>query len=367
VKRNLLAISLLLALLSIVPCTREQAPAAQPASAPVSPVINADGSVTFSLLAPTAKSVNVNITGIPELAAMSRSENGTWSATVGPLDPEIWEYLFVVDGVSMIDPVNSWLDERLRPKSSMFEVRGSEPGFYGIQDVPHGVVTMHTFKSPSIEDMRAFYVYTPPGYDRTKQETYPVLYLMHGVGNDERGWTVMGRAHYILDNLIAEKKIIPMIVVMPNGQYPRTQGFGADAYDRDLSEAIIPTVESSYRVRTDASGRAIAGLSMGGRQALELGLKNQDTFAWMGIFSPALVDTGYQAELAPYLDTVNDKLRLFWCAIGVDDRLVTRYHPFIELLDTKDVRYTSAITPGAHTWSVWRIYLRDFTPLLFRQ
>ncbi|MFC1552453.1 alpha/beta hydrolase-fold protein [Candidatus Latescibacterota bacterium] len=365
-KKSLLVISLLLALLAFE-SAREQTVSAQTAPAPVSPMVNADRTVTFSLLAPSAESVSVNISGNPEQTPMSRSENGIWSATVGPLDPEIWEYSFVVDGVSMIDPGNSWIDERLRPKSSVVEVRDTESAFYEIQDVPHGVVSVHTFKSPSLGEMRTFQVYTPPGYDRTKQATYPVLYLMHGVSNDDRGWTVMGRANYILDNLIADRKALPMIVVMPNGQYPRTSGFGAAAFDRDLKEAVIPLVEASYRVRTDASGRAIVGLSMGGRQALEIGLKNQDIFAWMGIFSPALIDPAYQTEFIPYLDTANDKFRLFWCAIGEDDGLLSRYHPFTDLLDKRGVRYTSTISSGAHTWSVWRIYLRDISTLLFRQ
>ncbi|MFC1538977.1 alpha/beta hydrolase [Candidatus Latescibacterota bacterium] len=369
-KKTLLVLSLLLALISLAQCAREQAPEENsPAriAAPASPVVNADRTVTFSLLAPSADSVKVIITGYSAAIMMSRDENGIWSGTAGPLEPEIWEYSFVVDDVSMIDPGNAWVDERLRPQKSVFEMRGGEPAFYEIQDVPHGVVSVHTFKSPSLGEMRTFQVYTPPGYDRAKQNTYPVLYLMHGVSNDDRGWTVMGRANYILDNLIAEKKALPMIVVMPNGQYPRTSGFGSAAFDRDLNEAIIPLVEASYRARKDTSARAIAGLSMGGRQALEIGLKNQDRYAWMGIFSAALVDSGYQTELAPYLDTANDKLRLFWCAIGEDDGLLTRYRPFTDLLDERGVRYTSIISPGAHTWSVWRIYLRDLAALLFRQ
>ena len=176
----------------------------------------------------------------------------------------------------------------------------------------------------------------------------------------------MGRANYILDNLIAGGTAVPMIIVMPNGQYPRTAAFGAAAFERDLLDAIMPLTESNYRVRTDAAGRAIAGLSMGGRQALEIGMRNQDKFAWMGIFSPALTDSTYQTSLDPYFDTANDRLKLFWCAIGKDDGLVSRYQPFIALLDRKGVKYTSTITPGAHTWSVWRKYLRDFAPMLFR-
>ena len=345
-------------------------PASRQVQAPVSPVVHDDRTVTFSLLAPAANSVGVTVSGLTGPVAMVRSGNGIWSATVGPLKPEIWEYSFVVDGVSMIDPGNAWLDQRLRPASSMMEVPGDSPMFYEIRDVPHGVVSVHTFASGELGEMRSFQVYTPPRYDRTKPDTYPVLYLLHGVSNDDRGWVVMGRANYILDNLIAEGKALPMIVVMPNGQYRRAgtsaPGFNAAGYEQDLFSIIIPTVEREYRVKTDPASRAIAGLSMGGRQALEIGMRNLDRYAWMGIFSPALTDTTYQSALAPYFDTANERLRLLWLAIGEDDGLLTRYEPFISYLDERGVRYTSTVSPGAHTWSVWRIYLRDLALLMFR-
>ncbi|MFC1538978.1 esterase [Candidatus Latescibacterota bacterium] len=372
-KKPHMLISLLVTFLLITQCAREQAPE-QTASvpAPASPVVNADRTVSFSLLAPSADSVRVNIVGYSGVIPMSRNENGIWSATVGPLEPEIWEYSFVVDGVSMIDPGNSWVDERRLPASSMLEVSGSEPGFYSIQEVPHGVVSVHTFKSSSLGEMRSFQVYTPPGYDRTKQDTYPVLYLLHGGGNDERGWTVMGRANYILDNLIAGGKSLSMIVVMPNGQYPRTSGFGAEAYEKDMLEVIIPMVERGYRVKTESRNRAMAGLSMGGFHTLYIGVKHPELFSWICVLSSGIRDTNernrYETEYGEYYDKMNDNLQLLWLGVGDNDTLVKEgYDGLVALLDKRGVKYSSVVYPGsAHTWDVWRKCLRDFAPLFFR-
>ncbi|MFC1552452.1 alpha/beta hydrolase-fold protein [Candidatus Latescibacterota bacterium] len=373
-KKSILVISLLLALFVFAQCATEQAPeqtAPARVSAPVSPVVNADRTITFNLLAPTADSVSVNITAYPETIPMTCDENGIWSGTAGPLEPEIWEYSFVVNGVSMIDPGNAWIDERRLPAKSMMEVPGSDPAFYGVGDVPHGIVSVHTFKSPSIGDMRMFQVYTPPGYDKTKRDTYPVLYLMHGGGNDERGWTVMGRANYILDNLLAEGESLPMIVVMPNGQYPRTTGFNAEGYEQDLLEIIIPTVEREYRVKTDSRNRAMAGLSMGGFHTLYIGVKHPELFTRICVLSSGIRDTeqraAYEDEYGKYFDTMNDNLGLFWIGMGEDDALVKAgYDGLIALLDKRGVKYSSVMYSGAHTWDVWRKSLRDFAPILFR-
>jgi len=330
------------------------------------PTINADRTVTFSLRVPYAESVSVVVTGLQEPVAMSRNENGVWSATVGPLDPNIWEYSFVVDGVSMIDPRNAWLGERINPSKSVFEVPGREPGYYSAQDVPHGVVSMHTFKSPSLGEMRTFHVYTPPGYNGAVRETYPVLYLMHGSGNDDRGWTVLGRVHYILDNLIAEQKAVPMVVVIPNGQYPRTPDRNYEAYEQDLIDAIIPAVEGEYRVKTDRLNRGISGLSMGGFHTLYIGVKHPEMFAWLGVFSSGIFD-GYEDSYGRYLDGINDSASLFWIGNGDNDEVTMSYtEGLISLLDKRDVKYSLEIYSGGHTWDVWRKCLRDFAPLLFR-
>jgi len=231
---------------------------------------------------------------------------------------------------------------------------------------------VHTFKSPSLGEMRTFQVYTPPGYDKSERDTYPVLYLLHGGGNDERGWTVMGRANYILDNLLAGGGTLPMIIVMPNGQYPRTSsGYGAPAYEQDLLEVIIPTVEKDYRAKTDSRNRAMAGLSMGGFHTLYIGVKHPELFSWIFVLSSGIRDTeqrsAYEDEYGRYFDAMNDNLNLFWLGMGEDDLLVKAgYDGLVALLDKRGVKYSTVMYSGAHTWDVWRKSLRDIAPILFR-
>ena len=341
----------------------EPAPA-RTVRAPASPVVHSDGSVTFSVLAPESKNVMLTITNVPDTMQMNRDENGIWSLTVGPLEPEIWEYSFLIDTVTCIDTANPWIKDEPSPQMSMVEVPADPPAFYEAQDVPHGLLTTHLFKSPMLDVWRTFKVYTPPGYDRSNSTTYPVFYLFHGGAGDDKGWTTNGRAHLILDNLIAEGQAVPMIIVMPNGQY-RGEGVPADAFEQELLTTIIPTVEREYRAKTDARNRAIAGLSMGAGQTLDIGVKHLDTFNWMGVFSNG-VTAAYDSTHGQYVDTANDNLGALWLGIGENDFLIERFGTLTELLDGKGVKYQSTIYPGAHEWDVWRKCIRDFAPLLFR-
>jgi enterochelin esterase family protein len=250
----------------------------------------------------------------------------------------------------------------------------------GINDVPHGIVHRHLYKSRVVGDQRDFYVYTPPDYDPNGRTRYPVLYLLHGYSDDASGWTAVGRAHVILDNLIAQRKAKPMLLVMPLGYgapeivQPNFAGFrdpnlrqrNFDRFRDALLTEVIPQVEKSYRVSKDRGARAIAGLSMGGAESLFVGLNALDRFAWVGAFSSGGLSDDFNAAF-PALDSkANGQLRLLWIACGTEDRLIDTSRRFRDWLKTKEVRNTGLETPGAHTWMVWRRYLAAFAPLLFQ-
>ena len=367
-KTRLFIMLLVLLSLVFVQCGREQA-VNQTTPAPVSPVVNADKTVTFAVLAPESKNVMLTVTNMPDTMQMNRAENGIWSLTIGPLEPEIWQYSFLIDKVTCIDTYNPWIKDELHPRMSMVEVPANPPAFYDARDVPHGLITIHLFKSPVLGVNRTFRVYTPPGYDKTRPDTYPVLYLFHGANEDDRVWTTNGRANLILDNLIAEGKAVPMIIVMPNCQYSE-QTSVSDSLEQDLLKVIIPLVEKEYRVKTDKQNRAMAGLSNGGGQTRSIGVRHPELFTWLGIFSAGIPDTyvaTFEATYNQYLDKANDNLNLFWMGVGQDDgTYMDRQIDLVALLDKRGIKYTSAIYPGAHHWDVWRKCLRDFAPLLFQ-
>jgi enterochelin esterase-like enzyme len=311
---------------------------------------------------------------------MQKDEQGIWSITTEALVPDFYDYFFAVDGTSVIDPSNALIKPNLIARQSQVHVPGPASLPWAINDVPHGEVHHHFYKSKIVGDQRDFYVYTPPGYNPRAKQTYPVLYLLHGFSDDASGWTAVGRAHVILDNLIAQGKAKPMIVVMPLGYgAPEivTFGFGAfshtDLRDRNFakfSEAllneVLPQVEASYLVVKDRKSRAIAGLSMGGSETLLTGLNALDRFAWIGAFSSGGIPEDFDKDF-PSLDSkANQQLRLLWVACGTDDRLIDLNRKFRGWLASKGIQHVDIETPGAHTWMVWRRNLADFTSLLFR-
>jgi len=359
---------------------RASAAFAQTPPAPVvSPEVSSDDRVTFRFRAPNAKEVALSLEGASKDFAMQKDEQGVWSFTTEPLTPDFYGYAFVADGVHLIDPSNSLMKPNLLNTTSQVHVPG--PGLpWEVVDVPHGEVHHHFYKSAVVGDQRDFYVYTPPGYDARGKQTYPVLYLLHGFSDDASGWTAMGRANIILDNLIAQGKTKPMLVVMPLG-YGAPEilrhGFGAfqhtELRDRNFakfSEAllreVLPRVESAYLASKDRNSRAIAGLSMGGSESLLTGLNNLDKFAWIGAFSSGGIPEEFDKDF-PKLDaTANDKLKVLWIACGVDDRLIELNRKMRAWLDSKGIKKVEVETPGAHTWMVWRRNLVAFTGLLFR-
>jgi enterochelin esterase family protein len=301
---------------------------------------------------------------------MSKNDEGLWSVTIGPLKPEIYDYDFVVDDLRIVDPSNAWLKVWLRTSRNMVEVPGDKPMFYEEQKVPHGTVHMHKYPSTSLGVTRGLYVYTPPGYE-TSKEKYPVLYLFHGYGDSEEAWTVVGRANLIVDNLLAANKAKPLVIVMPYGHTPSAppimRSIGRyESFERDLVEDVIGYVQTHYRVSTNQKDRAVAGLSMGGGQSLTIGLGNLDLFGWVGAFSSAVPEGENLEKLLTGPEAINDKLKLLWIGCGKKDFLFERNQKFFARLRKDKIDHVAHITEGAHEWRLWRMYLSEFVPLLFR-
>ena len=372
-----------ISLLSILSAAQEAKPAqAQPPQPParlVTPEVHPDNSVTFRFRAPNAQEVKLAREGT-EPVAMQKGDDGVWSVTTAPLTPDYYGYSIVVGGVRLIDPYNQMLKPNLLSTESMLYVQGPPSLPWELNDVPRGEVHHHFYKSVVAEDDRDFYVYTPPGYDAAKQ-TYPVLYLLHGFSDDASGWTMVGHANVIFDNLIAQGKAKPMIVVMPLGygtmeiirngwagisNHPEVRQKSLAKFSEALLTEVMPKIESEYRVAKDRDSRAIAGLSMGGSESLLTGLNNLDRFAWVGAFSAGGMPDEFEKDF-PGLDAkANQRLKLLWIACGTEDRLITANRNLREWLKAKGIQHTDIETPGMHTWMVWRRNLAEFAPLLFR-
>jgi len=327
--------------------------------------------VTFRLRAPQAKQVEIEAGFVQGNQPMEKDENGLWSITLGPARPDIYDYVFNVDGLQIVDPSNSWLKVWLRNSRNLVEIPGDEPMFYEEQQVPHGTIHIHKYQSKSLGVPRQFYLYTPPGYETNLQTKYPVLYLFHGFGDKEDAWTVVGRANLIMDNLIAGNKIRPFLIVMPYGHTPSSPPVMGSigryaAFEKDLIEDVIPYVQKCYRVSTRQKDRAIAGLSMGGGQSLTIGLGNLDLFGWVGAFSSAVPEQQNLDKLLAKPESINEKLKLFWIGIGRQDFLFEANQKFLERLKTDKINYVSHITEGGHEWRLWRNYLNELAPLLFK-
>jgi enterochelin esterase-like enzyme len=375
--------ALLLGVLTNAQDKAAQTAPAQPPASLVSPEVHADGSVTFRLRAPNAAEVKLgrdwDRTGY---APMQKDDQGVWSVTTPALAPDYYGYVFVVDGVFLSDPSNRHLAPTLLYSASILHVPGSLSLPWEVNDVPHGVIHHHFYKSAVAQDERDYYVYTPPNYDPAAKKTYPVLYLLHGYGLDARGWTEIGFANVILDNLIAQGKAKPMIVVMPLG-YGTMEllGLGAsyrfsdhtelrDANYKKFSDALLtevmPRVEGEYRTIKDRNSRAIAGFSMGGSESLLTGLNNLDKFSWIGSFSMGGIPEDFQKDF-PSLDAkANQQLHLLWIACGAEDNVLKVNRNLREWFKTKGVKPTEIETPGNHTLMVFRRNLAEFAPLLFR-
>jgi enterochelin esterase-like enzyme len=359
-------------------------PAQTAAAVPVpvyrSPEVLADGRVTLRFYEPNAVRVMLSSDALPENAPMQRDEQGMWSITIGPLGPDYYAYAFEVDGVRLLDPRNASINPSLVYPSNVLHVTGAEAQLWDVTDVPHGIIHHHFYKSAVVGDERDFYVYTPPGYENGKHR-YPVLYLLHGFTDDASGWIALGKANVILDNLIAQGKVRPMVVVMPLGygapellpvglESPRTHELWVEntrRFQETLINEVMPQVEAGYRIAKKREQRAIAGLSMGGAESLYVGLNAPERFAWIGGFSSAVRHFDFATDVPLHKPVNSKQSQLVWMACGVDDRYAAANRRFIEYLRSGGIEPVAVETPGAHTWLVWRRNLATFAPLLFQK
>ncbi len=368
-------------------------------SAPVvSPEIHGNNTVTFRFKAP--KAVRVQLTGdflpvqknakfeAPGIVDLKEGQEGVWEYTTPePLKPELYSYSFIVDGLRVNDPSNVYLIRDVSTLTNVFIIGGDRADFYKVNPVPHGTVSRVWYDSPALGLERRMTVYTPAGYE-TGGKRYPVLYLLHGMGGDEEAWISLGRTAQILDNLIAQGKAKPMIVVMPNGnasqeaapgessrgmvpptmQLPKTM---EGSYEQAFPE-IVKFIDKNYRTVKSKSGRAIAGLSMGGFHSLHISKQYPDMFNYVGLFSAAIMPN--KEASSPIYENMEGKLKvqfdknpaLYWIAIGKTDFLYKANEEYRKLLDKKGYKYTYYESDEGHIWRNWRIYLTEFVPMLFR-
>jgi enterochelin esterase family protein len=360
-----------------------------------SPEIASDGRVTFRLRAPNAKEVVVAM-GSTRLA-MQKDEQGVWTATSDALTPDFYAYSFVVDGTTINDPVNRQLQTSFGSAQSMFVVPGSQP-WLPSASAPRGAITRYTFHSAVANDDRDFFVYTPPGYEARRSRPYPVIYLLHGLGDDAERWLNFGGANIIMDNLIAQGKAVPSVVVTPLGYGVNNGPTGAMAaenitgYTKILLTEVMPVVERAYNVSRNREERAIAGLSMGGAETLYTALNNLDKFAWIGSFSGAFVmwpgainpadagagrgrgavrtvDPAVFDKTFPSLDAkANSQIKMLWITVGTADSLLGVNRQFKDWLKQKNVRFTEEEAPDVgHVWPLWRKDFAEFAAKAFQR
>ncbi|MDE3198853.1 MAG: esterase [Acidobacteriota bacterium] len=343
----------------------------------VSPEVHPDRTVTFRVKAPKASEVTLYGDWMPvgKPVPMTKGDNGIWSITTSPLEATGHLYWFNLDGVAVADPINPVVKLRQRTSASLVEVPAASPAPWEERDVPHGTVVTEWQKSKILNRTERIVLYLPPGYEKSSAR-YPVLYLVHGSGDTPDSWTNAGHANFILDNLIADGKAKPMIVVMPAGHaVPFGAGRGGpvsnnDLFEQYLTKEVIPVVEAKYRVAAGSRNRALAGLSMGGGHTIYTGFAHPELFSALGIFSPGLVrdfDTRYKNVLADP-KAFNAKVPLVWIACGDIDTTVQypRVKAWAESLDKAGIHEKFVTYPGAHTWPVWRESLAAFAPLIFR-
>lgn len=354
------------------------------ASTEVSP----ERKVTFKVHAPKAQSVRLGSSDLPGVgmaSEMKKSDEGVWEATVGPIPAGAYRYNFQVDGVSVIDPRNPATSESNANTWSLVLVPGSET--FDLKDVPHGAVAKVPYYSSTLKKFRRMHVYTPPGYEKGQGE-YPVFYLLHGAGDSDDSWTSVGRANVILDNLIASGNAKPMIVVMPAGHTGRF-GFGGggnsfqkqmDEFGQDFANDIRPYIEKNYRAKADRANRAIAGLSMGGMQTLNVAFDKLPDYGYIGVYSSGVLgiaggfggaapSTQWEDSHKATLDDADlkDGLKLVWFGCGKEDFLVKTSEATVDMLKKHKFDVTSKDTDGGHTWLNWRDYLAEFAPKLFQE
>ncbi|MDB5277416.1 MAG: esterase [Ferruginibacter sp.] len=340
------------------------------------PQVTSDSRVLFSIKAPDAKKVQIDLAKKYDLV---KDTAGVWTVTTDSVSEGFHYYSLLIDGVAVADPASETFYGMGRMASGI-EIPFAGGDYYSTKNVPHGDVRIKKYFSKNTFSWRQFYIYTPPGYDSATADKYPVLYLLHGGGEDERGWATQGKTDLILDNLIADKKAVPMLIVMMDGNFYGNgggiAGFGEPAlksFENELKENLVPFVDKNFRTKTDAGNRALAGLSMGGLQTLYAGLKNTDQFAYLGVFSsgwwanqPSLAEPQY-TFMKEHASSINSNLKNFWIAMGgPEDIAYKNCKIMLGRFDEMGVKYKYSEYPGGHTWPVWRNNLYNFAQVLFR-
>lgn len=350
----------------------------------VSPVVADDGRATIQIYAPNAETVGLVGDWMLERApaALTKQPNGVWSTTIGPLAPDYYSYTLIVDGVRTLDPKNAMIKQGIASVDNMFLVPGDAVAYAMNQQVPHGTIRQVWYDSKTLGMQRRMHVYTPPGYDASS-DRYPVFYLLHGGGDEDSGWSTIGRAGFILDNLIADGRAEPMLVVMPNGSLPpgppsddaRPEILRAESqgrFSRELMDNVVPHIERNFRVRANPENRAIAGLSMGGGHTMRVLADHPNQFGYVSIWSSGLFSQGaheYVAENEDFLsapDVVNDTVEVLTIVCGSDDFALPGAQALAQVYGDHGIEHQFELTDGGHTWLNWRDYLHEFAPKLFR-
>ena len=362
----------------------------QPPRGPLafSPQVNADKTVTFRYLAPMAKDVKLSAQFEKAPVQMTKDATGMWSVKTGPVKQDIYPYSFIVDGIQVMDPGNVAFFPNERFKGSLIDVPGETPLIHSMKDVPHGTITYEYYPA-SDGTTGSLVVYTPPAYEKDPSKKYPVFYLISGTTDTEEAWYKVGQANFILDNLIAEGKAKPMIIVMPNGNVEARiaeQKGGlkpadpagreseeavtrAKTFGKDLVDNVIPYIEKNYRVISNGDNRAIGGFSRGGGQTLRTAFGNMDKFSWICCYSAYLTPAEMEKEykfVYENPDKTNKQLNLLWVSIGNEDFLYKSTVEFMDFLKTKKVNYKNLVTTGGHTWMNTKVFLTETAQLLFK-
>ena len=332
----------------------------------ISPEVHADNSVTFRFSARNAKRVSLDTEILPAPVKMTKDDSGVWTITIPPAKPDIYPYSFWIDSIEVNDPNNTYLFSNEGFKHSLVDIKGDKPLVHSLQNVPHGKLSYHTYNTAQ-GIAGTLIIYTPAGLDVNGKTKYPVLYLIHGGSDTEETWTKVGKANLIADNLIAQGKVKPMIIVMP---YANTGLMMSKAFGTDMMNNIIPFVEANYPVLTDRNNTAIAGFSVGGGATLNIGLMNLEKFAYVCAYAPYTQTPEFKTNFgnwSPDIETYNKKLKLFTIYVGESDQYIEIVNSSIKLFKEKSLNLETMFVPGGHTWMNCKLFLATTLPQLFRE
>lgn len=331
-----------------------------------SPDVNTDGSVTFRYYSRTAQTVLLKGEFLSAPLPFVKDTSGIWSVTVKDIKPDIYPYSFNVDNVELADPNNTYVFANERFKRSILDLPGKTPLVHALQNVPHGKISYRYYNSATLGTTRQLLVYIPPGFNPNSKTKYPVLYLIHGGSDTEETWTKVGNANFIADNLIAQGKAVPMIIVMPYGNVrPKPM----PDFTKDVINDIIPFIEANYPVYNDSKNRAVAGFSVGGGQTLNIGLTNTDKFAYICSYAPFTATEEFQKNFTNYspdANKINQQVKLFTISVGTEDFLYESVKNNIAMFEEKKIKVKSYIVPGGHTWMNCKLFLATTLQEIFR-